>query len=40
MKALRVVGGQLSVDDVVIPDSDADALIRVARSGICTPAKK
>src|SRR3982750_797459 len=35
MKALRFVGGQLSVSEVPLPRTHSEALVRVTRSGIC-----
>ena len=35
MKALRFIGGTLSVADVPVPDIGEEALVRVLRSGIC-----
>lgn len=35
MKALRFTGGSLKLADVPAPDNDAEALVRVTRSGIC-----
>jgi threonine dehydrogenase-like Zn-dependent dehydrogenase len=35
MKALRVSGGELSLQDISKPSNDGEALVRVLRSGIC-----
>lgn len=35
MKALRFVGGHLTLDDIPLPDTQSEALVRVTRSGIC-----
>jgi len=35
MKALRFNSGQLALHDIPVPDNRAEALVRVARSGIC-----
>ncbi|MFT3746211.1 MAG: alcohol dehydrogenase catalytic domain-containing protein [Pyrinomonadaceae bacterium] len=35
MKALRFIGGRLSLDDVPVNDRVDEALVRVVRSGIC-----
>ena len=35
MKALRFNSGQLALHDIPVPDNQAEALVRVVRSGIC-----
>ncbi len=35
MKALRLIGGRLSLESVAIPGVSGEALVRVTRSGIC-----
>ncbi len=35
MKAIQFTGGKLSVSDILQPDNESEALVRVTKSGIC-----